>query len=414
MQRFFHVRTLFILLIGASFFTSCGVDENPIPLPTGTAPSISLLTETGYISSDATISAGQTILVKIDAAKGENQMNTLVIQRDGVDIDLSEISYNGAPAPANPTLLFGTDKDAFTYDAEITSHTSGDALYTFIVTGDGDNTENSVSVIISIEDAAPELTVNGTGMFDAFTGSSAGFTINGVTNGVDFSTLAVYQDGVLIEGDRISCNGVFAATNPFNLEGSDTTGFTDKSITVRTTTTVGVQNYTIEVTNVNGGTASADFTINAMTTGTPIGATFTGVLLENASGPNATGGIDLANGLTVSVNDPLATLIDLGNNSAGTAWQERIAGANGGTLKAISAAQIDNGFSLGGLTLSEEIETAYVNGISLTDNESGIVEIGDYFFANANGIYFALEVKEKGVNTAGLGFYRFDIVKTDF
>ncbi len=411
MQRFFNVKTLFILLIGATFLTSCGVDENPIPTPTATPPSVSLLTETGYISTDATIAAGESILVKIDASKGENQMNTLLIQRDGVDIDLSEISYNGAPAAANPTLLFGDDKDAFTWDAAITAHAPGDALYTFIVTGDGDNTENAISITITVEDAMPELTVSGNGMYNAFPGSSAGFRINGVTNEVDFATLAVLQDGELIDGDRISCNGVFATTNPFNLEGDDITGFTDKEITVKTTTEVGIQNYTVVVENINGTTDSADFTI---VTGTPIGAIFTGVLLENAAGNDPTGGINLYDGETVSVNASNAHVIDLGNNSAGTAWLERIGGDNGGTIKAISAAQIDAGMTLASLEFIEQVKTAYDEAVVLNNNESDVVEIGDFFFANVDNDYFALEVKEKGVNTAGLGFYRFDIVKAEF
>ena len=412
MQRFLNARTLFILLIGATFFYSCTEDENPIP--NTTPPSISLLTETGLISEDDTISAGQAIMVRIDALAGENQMNTLVVQRDGIDLDLSEISYNGSPAAANPTLLFGDDRDAFTWDASITPHDLDDAQYTFIVTGDGDNTEDAVSVTITIEDAEPELSINVTNMLEAPVGSLAGFTLSGVTNGVDFSTITIWQDGAVIGADRIRCNDVGVNGNPFDLQGSDITGFSDKSMAVEAGDVAGIQNYTVVVENVNGVTASADFTINATPVGTPVGSLFTGVLLENASGPNATGGINLYDGETVSVNANNAHVIDLGNNTANTAWQERIGGDNGGTIRAISADQIDAGLTLSGFEFNEDVETAYNQGVVLNNNESDVVEIGDIFFVNVDNDYFALEVVEKGVTMAGLGFYQFNILSAEF
>jgi len=414
MQRFFHVRTLIVLFIGATLFTSCGVDENPIPPVGGTPPSVSLLTESGFISTDEVLAAGTTLNFKVDASKGENQMNTFVVQRDGSDIDQSEITINGAAAAGNPRLLFDADKDAFTYDVSITPHDAGDALYTFIVTGDGDNTEDAVSVTITIEAGMPELTIDGPGTITVMGGSLAGFKLNGVTNGPDFTTLGFFQDGVILPADRVRCNGVAPSTNPFDVEAADVAGFTMKDFAIQPTNIIGVQNYSAHVLNVNGDSATVNFTIELMASGTPVDATFTGVLLENAAGNDPTGGINLYDGETVSVNADNAHVIDLGNNTAGTAWLEQIGGDNGGTLRAISAAQIDAGFTLAGLSFKEEVQSAYDEAVVLNNNESDVVEVGDYFFANVDNDYFALEVKEKGVNTAGLGFYRFDIVKAEF
>lgn len=415
MKRFFQVQFLFALSIGFLLFEGCTTDESPLP---GISPTVGLISDIGFLSADATIPAGDSIKLLVSASSGTDLMKSVAIQRDFSNVPLSEVAYNGVAASANPRLLFDTEKESFTWEIFVAPHTSGAATYTVFVDDDGGESDE-VSITVTIEDPDPTITLSAGGNFIAGPGMFAGFDLSVETNGVDLSTIAILQEGTLImEADRIYLGGIMAAneftTNPMDLMGDDILGMVNRDVFVRAQNTAGTTvNYTLEITNIGGKTASAPFTIT--TSGTDIDATFTAVLLENATSVNPSGGINLYDGATVSVFSANANIIDQGEDASDN-WLQQIGTVNGSNLKKISQGQIDGGYVFEDILYKEQIIDSWNDGDNLSLGISDVVAVGDIFFVEVDNDYFVIQCVEINTTPQGnsLDNYKFDIKKAEY
>ena len=119
---------------------------------------LSFSDETGYVSSDATIAANEVFLVKVSGTSGSAEMNTLTIQKDGVNLSTDDYTVDGA-VDNNPKLLFDTERSSFTYEIAITGDDSGADTYSFVVESDDDGRETrSIEITVDGVGAQPVLT----------------------------------------------------------------------------------------------------------------------------------------------------------------------------------------------------------------------------------------------------------------
>ena len=417
MKRVYQLKTLFFLVtavLGLTLFNACNPDEEP-PIVFGPNASSTL-------NSSATLNTGDTIFVTLSATKGDNPMNAIEVRRNGSLVDLTEVFFNGTQAAANPRLLFDAEKDEFTYDIGVLVHASGDADYDFIVTDEGsESSTDSYTITVNevVEPTDPEITLSGNGAYMAAAEMLAGFRISVDANGVDLSTLEIQEAGTAInEAEGLYIINIdpvndFGTNNPLDLPAQFVGGMTDVELFVRAHNTSNTTvTYTVIVTNVNGEMDSQDFTIT--TSGTDIDATYTGVLLENAAGPNPTGGMNLSNGTTVSVNSSDADIIDQGIDGNGD-WLQQIGTANGTNLKALSQAQIDAGFSFDNVLYKEEITQGFNESNDVAGGISEVVAEGDVFFVNDGNDFYVIKCTLiETTSMDNLDKYEFDIKKADF
>lgn len=170
-----------------------------------------------------------------------------------------------------------------------------------------------------------------------------------------------------------------------------------------------VKTYTFEAVDEVGnvGTASLDITVVDPTT--PLDATLTGVLF-NQAGPAGTGGLDLDSGEGTGSADEDAEIRDLGLDctvpAPGLNWRRQIGTINGADMVQVDVTQVEN-FTFDNVTVKEEIEAAYATGIELTDgvsiscasgNETAVTDVteelavGDMFAVFANDTYYLIRI----------------------
>ena len=170
-----------------------------------------------------------------------------------------------------------------------------------------------------------------------------------------------------------------------------------------------VRTYTFEATDEAGniGTVSLDITVVDPTT--PIDATLTGVLF-NQAGPTGTGGLDLDNGEGTGSADAEAEIRDLGLDctipAPGLNWRRQIGTVNGADMVKVDETQVEN-FTFDNVSVKEEIEAAYATGTALSDgasvscstgNETPVTDVteelvvGDMFVVLANDTHYLIRI----------------------
>ncbi len=404
---------LFFVAVCIIFVSSCETlpDETPVSIP----PSIDLLADAGFIATDATIAAGETINVRIKGTKGDASLSSLEMLIDGARFTdpAADITVNGAAASSSAPVLFDTDKEGFTWDIAIKPHESGTASYSFVLTDDAGET-SSTFVDVTVESTPLEVTTD----VSAVTLPADVYqpvTITVTAGSSQLNTITVSEDGVAITdlnrlkiGDLVS--NVCWASNPLTLEGDDKDGLT-MDLKLRAHSTVGSVTYTITVEDDAGGTASTDVTMTVEATGTPIDAILTQRLIENAAGPNPTGGLDLSlpSDNTVSVNSADADIIDSGiDGTDQTNWIGSIKPANGASLRRVDSNQPEL-FDFDNIATKEEVIAAYGGGVEIA--ESAVVVVGDIFMVqDAAGNHFILKTtKVEETTTNNLDYYEFTV-----
>lgn len=157
MQKFLLNLASFGLLTTVLFFSSC--DPDPVVTnPLG--PAIQFVSDTDILSGDSEVTVGENFTVRIKVDKGDNPLNSIEIQEDGVKLNADRIlSINGGAISSgnNPFLITGTDKDGATFDITLSqgAHVEGDVvLYNFIVTDDQGANAQSANKDIQITTAA--------------------------------------------------------------------------------------------------------------------------------------------------------------------------------------------------------------------------------------------------------------------
>lgn len=422
-----------LLLFGAMFFlASCGDDPIEPGGGTGTGgggttqgdPSLSLIDDDGYISSDVTVAPNSVLLFKLDATKGDAEINTLEVLLDGTAT--TAYQYNGTDAEATPKLLVGNARDGFVWEIALRALSSEDTeTITFQITDDAGNTASkSVSITTQVGGGGtggtepPVVSVFGS---ETVTGAAASSPFNikfsaTPASGV-LSSITVYEDGnVISDLGRLKFDGNSVDANPYSLPEAYQAGFTDINLTV-TTQSTGSSAYRVVVTDSEGNSSEFTKTISVGGGGTAV-TTLTGVLL-NQAGPAGQGGLDLDTGNgNINSDDASAEIRDQGidqTQSDANNWIQRIAGVNGSTLKALVPGQNGalEGLSFASVTSQEAITDLHNNnGITLASGQSNVVLVNDMFTVENNGKYYLLVVTDVNVTSSDNGdSYTFSIKK---
>ncbi|MCO6488815.1 MAG: hypothetical protein J5I98_10375 [Phaeodactylibacter sp.] len=124
MTKFFLKFSGIALLLVIMIATGCQEDD-PIVDPIG--PDITLVSESGFVSSDVELLEGEAFSVKLSLEKGDNPLQTLSMTVDGVEPKGTELSgyvtsltIDGTAQTAqNPQLITGTAKDGSTWEYEL-------------------------------------------------------------------------------------------------------------------------------------------------------------------------------------------------------------------------------------------------------------------------------------------------------
>jgi len=160
-----------------------------------------------------------------------------------------------------------------------------------------------------------------------------------------------------------------------------------------------VSTYNFEVADVNGLTGSVSVDVMVTNPGTPIIGDLTGVLL-NQAGPTGTGGLDLDAGNGTGSADPDAELRDSGIDTAqpdATNWKQTISTVNNANLRYVGTALTEGDFA--SVATKEAILAEWNAATELVDNTSSVVNVGDHFAVESNGLYYLLEVTDVTVTT---------------
>ena len=202
------LKNLFPVLVIMLMWASCTEDDGP---------GIGAVLPTSDISTtSAIIPANGSFTIDLTANDGDSPLNTLTIQKDGLNVSASNVTIDGSTAPANPVLLFGADKTSFAYSITVmTDLAPGEtADYSFIV--DAENNDNTTEVVtVTAEDIPPSLNVSG-GSIDLScpAGSLKALEFVGIQGGSALSTITVYEDGVLVDTSRLEFGSEDFDTNP--------------------------------------------------------------------------------------------------------------------------------------------------------------------------------------------------------
>ena len=396
---------LFLVLM----FPACTEDDTTGP-GTGfdTPPTASFLGGTDFLTGDATVAGGSIFKVRLVGATGDSPLRTLEIFADGDRLDTDRIEINGSPAAANPILIVDEiEKEGFEYDISIVAQDDGTVNYEFVIT-DEEGLSDAASLNITVESTPVTITVESPANISAGPSELLEFGVMATVGSTPIASIAVYEDGDLIEDlNRLRYNGTTFATNPQDVPEADKQGFS-ADVILRVHANAGeTKTYTFEVKDEAGNSATQDVTI---TTGTNLSGEFTAVVLNNAAGPNPDGGLDLYNGIAVSVNSDQAQIVDQGIDISlpnASNWLQQVAPSNGAQL-ALPDPNAPETFSYENVNSREGIVAAFESGTIVS--ESNELAEGDLLIVKNDNDYFLLEVTEITVTTNNnLDSYTFNV-----
>lgn len=418
MKRLSLLSIVAFFTLSAILFTSC--DDTGTNPSNANAPILDLVAGDGYVSTDVTVEPGTTVKLKINAIKGDNPIKTVRFEEDGALVSdfATRLKINGAGASSSNILILNdAEKAAVNWEVEYTAPTTEKATtFTIKVTDDAGNSD-AESVVITTKTTSEfsfKLTESAPyNWFDVTVSENSlvGVQLVGVKGQYDLSTLAVYEDGVLISDNtrlRIGDYSTNFTANPLSLEGAMTTGFTT-DVWVKSHTGQGVtKEYKFELKDANNQTLSVGFKISTPAAQSDV-TTKTGQLL-NAAGPAGTGGLDLDTGNSVGSNDATADIKDSGiDNSLPLAqnWIQKIQPAGNYTLtKAAAVSEFPITFDQ--IQYKTEITAAF--NASTQISQSDVVNIGDVFLLHNGTTLFILKCTNINVTADNNNdYYTFDV-----
>ncbi len=393
-NRFFLMLTLIAALGSIILLDSC--TEEPIG---ALGPSTALIAGTDLVTSSAVIPAEGTFAVNLTATSGDAEMNSLTIQKDGVNVDFADLTINGTAASSNAILLFGSDRTALDYAISVkTDLNAGEsATYSFLITDDNGNTgSESVDISVDVRMDPPSLSLGGSGnTLTVNPATSFKTTITAVKGTGDLISVTVLEDGVPVDVSRITSidNGTGSVTidaNPVTVPTENASGFM-WDIFVRAADTEKTSIYTFIVTDSNDSTATVTQEIITEIPGTELTSIQTMLQLFNQGGPPGTGGINLKTGQSVGSGDASAHLRDAGIDLAKPAasnWKQQIGpGMATATLKTLSLNNQPEGFSYDGVDTKEAIQAAF-------DAETNVIGNGEFSASVNPGQMFVLQAND--------------------
>ncbi len=427
-----------LLALLAMFAVSSCV-EDPIGGGTGggggttteEGPELIFVDQAGSLTADSKVDAGTVFTVTLQAARGTADLNSLTIEQDGVRIEdfASRVEIAGSVAPSAAVLIPDANATGFTWDIKIQAQEDmRKSIYNFIVADDNGNTA-SRDIEIDTEGGGsgtvePSLTINGNMEVPTNSNSLVGFPIEAQagSNAIKFiSVLDANTDP--IDAARCYFGSTDAAdqfaTNPLEIGAADEQGF-NTTVYIRAQSDQSVQTYTIVIIDAADNLAFRDVVLNTVPAGNPL-TTLTGVLF-NRAGPAGTGGLDLDSGASTGSSDTAAELVDNGidiSQSMSNNWIQRISGANGTTLKQLipNSNGLSESFTFASVERDTQLRDIWANGVDFTGTNpdtgeawSDVVNVGDIFIAEREGVYYIMEVTEINIDpTNNDDFYRMDI-----
>ncbi|MEM9917332.1 MAG: hypothetical protein AAF990_04510 [Bacteroidota bacterium] len=383
-------------LLTIFFITSCGEDETPgggtLPIP----PSISLLAEAGFISSNSNAELTDTLKFKIKADIGDAELNGLTVTENGTDVPVGSTGrlifphIGDSPSLANnPQVITGADASGLTWEVFILNPGSGGTFtYTFQVIDKDQQTDN-ISVDVTINTIPPFINYAGGASLNVKTEELIAINLEITTGSSRLQSISVLEDGLFIEASRLryknpDISNEFAE-NPLPFPELDKDSF-NSTIYLRTSDKILTQSYTIEVIDEAGEIANVNIQISS--------GIFPAILLSNADGPvGVFGGLDLSVPESVPSNSMLADIVDQGidiNKVAAENWIQKIEPANGASLRIPDGFQPET-FDFDSFTEKQQIVDLYDAGTSIT--ESDVVAVDDVFIVKtAADNYFLMKV----------------------
>lgn len=381
---------------GLAFFQSCTSDDGTgIGGGGSDSPSISLDSGTGFITSDATVAPGDTVYFKVSAAKGEENLKTFTIKRNGSNESKDNLIFDGAAAAANPKLIAAdAEKSSFTTEVGVIVPNENGQSYTYLFeVADDANLSSSRSVVLTTEAVADTLSLT------FRTPSSSSVIIDSDQFLFDFTaeasaglkSLTIYLDGAILSPDSIlsvARDSLYAA-NPLTLSGNT---FGD---TVEISLGRALSEVMFKITDNRDSTYSKTFTIDTRLPNDL--EEFTGIKVYNAVG-SGLGGLDLDASGGVSAVSSLGSEfeikdagIDGGVTSPNENWKAKIVPAAGVTIKPVPASfelSYDNAVTHASLV------TAYGNltGEVTSTGETAVVQQDDAFIVKKGDNYFIIKV----------------------
>lgn len=429
-------------VIALFLVTSCEID--PVDPGTGggggvtteTGPTLVIADQAGSLSTDSQVEPGSIFTVTLQASRGTLELNSLTIKEDGVNLaDFgNRMTVNGDPASTAAILLSGADREGFTWDISIKAQEDRKkVLYSFELADSAGSTAFR-DIEIDTEPTGsgtvePSLAINGnTNVIAPETGALIGFPIEVLKGNGDIISIAVFDDAadpMPIDAARCYLGGTSAAdqftSNPLLLSADDQQGFA-KTIYIRAQEDESIRSYTIAISDANDNIDLKDVIINTFPggiSGNPLNLE-TGVLF-NRAGPSGTGGLDLDTGDSTGSASELAEIkdngIDVGQGLSSN-WYQRISGANGTALKQLvpGSGGLLESFEFGSITTDSGLRDIWSSATDFTgvnpngESWSEMVQVGDMFIAERDGLYYMMLVTEVFVSpTNNDDFYRMDI-----
>lgn len=399
MKSIFKVFLLSMTLM--VFFTSCEEDGTITGPIVEDEVALSLSTDSGFVSSTATVNPGETFSVRLIGEKGEDDLQAIGVREDGVSLAISRFTATNSTVGGNPFTLGTAEASSFSKDITITAPTAaGDYVYSFTLTDFAGNSDTEM-VTITVNVTPPSLTYMGSGVFDNVNfGDLVSLRLMASAGTSPLEQIAVYADGELVDAMDLyygNTTNQFGG-NPGALPESDTLNL-DRTIYIRANK-IGSAMYSIVITDQAGETANYDFVV---TTGTEV-KMIEGALL-NSAGPSGTGGLDLDTGASIGSNAADADIKDEGIDTDlpdANNWLRQISGSNGSEIRSLVAGEngLGENFSFSDISISEQIEGIWPNGSTLSQtNEDGElitnqISGGETFVVFNGTTYFLISIKE--------------------
>ena len=400
----FHVLGLAFL---AMTFNACVEDPGTGPGTGGftTAPELSIIDEAGFIAFDETVSPDSDFNVKISAVRGDSPLNAFYLQEDGIDVPSERFLVNNDFSGANPKLVVGTDKEGFTWELTIRAHDTGTRNYRFIVEDEAGET-SSQSLNISTDGGTPPLVeIQSSGMIDVDPGAIISLPVTVGQGTFPLASITVLENGVPIDdfAGRLYYDDLSNAftSNPYPIPTDDINGF-QRTIFIRAGDTAGTSTYTVQLADDAGNVTESSFEVTTGISGTP--TTLLEGVLFNAAGPAGTGGLDLDSGTGTGSSDALSEIkdqgIDIGQPND-VNWIKKISAINGTRMVFLSPGNggLSETFTFASVEVKEQIAEIFDFGITLNTDadglpESFLMEVGDIYAAERDGVYYLFVVKE--------------------